>query len=82
MAEDAGVLVRKGRAGGVSLSWLPKQVRLIREVPAKAGNTGQLLTGMYEFEVAMGNAAYQEGERFYLTRAQAQQAYLFAPHST
>lgn len=30
---------------------------------------------MYEFEVVSGNAAYREGERFYLTPAQAQRAY-------
>ena len=31
--------------------------------------------GMYEFEVVTGNAAYREGERFYLTPAQAQRVY-------
>ncbi len=30
---------------------------------------------LYEFEVIAGNAAYSEGERFYLTPAQARSAY-------
>ncbi len=31
--------------------------------------------GVYEFEVVTGNASYREGERFYLTPAQAERAY-------
>jgi hypothetical protein len=36
--------------------------------------------GMYEFEVVTGNAAYREGERFYLTAAQAERVYLLMQH--
>jgi len=32
-------------------------------------------SGVYEFEVVTGNASYREGERFYLTPAQAERAY-------
>jgi hypothetical protein len=42
---------------------LPKHVRFL--------GAGRL----YEFEVVAGNASYREGERFYLTPAQARRAY-------
>lgn len=31
--------------------------------------------GAYEFEVVTGNASYREGERFFLTPAQAERVY-------
>ncbi len=31
--------------------------------------------GVFEFEVVTGNASYREGERFFLTPAQAERAY-------
>jgi hypothetical protein len=53
---------------------LPKQVRL-RAGDALAGGANSPGAGVYEFEVVTGNAAYREGERFYLTPAQAARAY-------
>lgn len=47
------------------LGLLPRSVRLL----------GAGETGLCEFEVVNGNAAYREGERFYLSAAKAQKAY-------
>ncbi len=56
---------------------LPKQVRLRAREPLSGGPGSEPApwTGVYEFEVVTGNAAYREGERFYLTPAQAARAY-------
>lgn len=54
------------------LNRLPKNVRLLGGTSAREAQT---TAGMYEFEVVTGNAAYKEGERFYLTQAQAENAY-------
>lgn len=57
---------------------LPRSVRLVgpslQQVTAPPPQAG-----LYEFEVVSGNAAYREGERFYLTPAQAQRAYPATP---
>src|SRR5450631_4747833 len=68
--------VREFKEQGVSLSHLPKSVRFLGEVPAKTDCIPQHSAGMYQFEVVTGNAAYREGERFYLTPVQAQRVYL------
>jgi hypothetical protein len=57
---------------GATLGRLPKNVRFLG---ATQTQIDQPSTGMYEFEVVTGNAAYREGERFYLTPAQARRAY-------
>jgi hypothetical protein len=49
---------------------LPKKVRLRGSATPSAP--------VYEFEVIAGNASYREGERFYLTPAQAERAYFSA----
>ncbi len=63
------------RGQDASLSRLPQNVRFLGEVPTEIDYAPQPPHGMYEFEVVTGNAAYREGERFYLTPAQAQRAY-------
>jgi hypothetical protein len=80
IAGGAGTWGREFREQGASLSRLPKNVRFLGEVPTKTGCEPQSTTLMYEFEVLTGNAAYREGERFYLTPAQAQRVYLLAHH--
>jgi hypothetical protein len=52
---------------GAGFALLPRCVRLLA-APVEA-------CAFCEFEVVSGNAAYREGERFYLTRAKAQRAY-------
>lgn len=74
--EGARNWVRDFREQGASLSRLPQNVRFLGEVLTEADCMPQSSTGMYEFEVITGNAAYKEGERFYLTPAQAQRVYL------
>ncbi len=54
---------------------LPSKVRCLGKI---ATPSDQPSKGMYEFVVVKGNAAYREGERFYLTPAQAQRAYSMA----
>lgn len=62
------------------LGQLPKNVRLVGG-PDMIGGPDMGLAPqdpdkLYEFEVLTGNACYREGERFYLTPAQARRAYL------
>jgi hypothetical protein len=64
-----GMLRRSADAVG-----LPRQVRL-RARDALSGGSIAPGAGVYEFEVVTGNAAWREGERFYLTPAQAERAY-------
>jgi len=75
---------RKGvldfREPDASISRLPKNVRFVGEVPTETDCMPQPSNGMYEFEVVTGNAAYREGERFYLTAAQAERVYLLMQH--
>jgi hypothetical protein len=52
---------------GAGFALLPRCVRLLA-APAEA-------RAFCEFEVVSGNAAYREGERFYLTQAKARRAY-------
>jgi hypothetical protein len=73
--EGARKWVLEFREQDASLSRLPKNVRFLGEVLAEADSMSQSSTGMYEFEVVRGNAAYREGEHFYLTPAQAQRVY-------
>jgi hypothetical protein len=65
----AAVLRRSALAPG-----LPKQVCL-RGCGALSGGSIPSRDRVYEFEVVTGNAAWREGERFYLTPAQAERAY-------
>lgn len=58
---------------GAGFALLPRCVRLLAR-PQEAG-----APIFCEFEVVSGNAAYREGERFYLTRAKARRAYPSAP---
>jgi hypothetical protein len=67
------VLIKDDGALGASLGLLPRSVRFLGASPA--GDDGEAACGLYEFEVVSGNAAYREGERFYLTPTQAQKAY-------
>jgi hypothetical protein len=75
MGIDQGA-VRQFKEQGAPLSHLPKSVRFLGEVPAEMDCKPQQSAGMCQFEVVKGNAAYREGERFYLTPAQAQRIYL------
>jgi hypothetical protein len=77
MAFDEGAKnwVPEFREQDASLSRLPKNVRFLGEALTEVDCMSQSSTGMYEFEVVRGNAAYKEGERFYLTPAQAQRVY-------
>jgi hypothetical protein len=56
---------------------LPKCVRPLDGGWTQDAPTVQFAGQMVEFEVVTGNAAYREGERFYLTAAQAKYAYSF-----
>lgn len=56
------------------LGQLPKNVRLVGGPDISLAPQDQ--EKLYEFEVLTGNACYREGERFYLTPAQARRAYL------
>jgi hypothetical protein len=58
---------RKREGETRALRMLPREARLLR-----APLDGE---GMCEFEVTAGNAAWREGEHFYLTPAQARTAY-------
>jgi hypothetical protein len=69
MAMEPMTIFEKDDGAGFAL--LPRSVRLLAP-PAEA-------RAFCEFEVVTGNAAYREGERFYLTRAKAQRAYPAAP---
>ncbi len=75
-----------GNAGGgfreiwkrnAHMTGLPKCVRPLGCVGVLDGSAMRLAGEMVEFEVVTGNAAYREGERFYLTPAQAKVAYSF-----
>jgi hypothetical protein len=66
------MFLRQDVEQSTALRHLPKNVRLVGAARAQEGN------GLYEFEVVMGNAAYREGEHFYLTPAKAQCAYAMA----
>lgn len=68
------ILIKGDGELGAFLRRLPRSVRLL----GASGDAPRSQSGMYEFyefEVVSGNAAYREGERFYLTPAQAQRAY-------
>lgn len=65
------IFVRGEGELGACLRSLPRSVRLL----GPSNDPGRSQSSMYEFEVVAGNAAYREGERFYLTAAQAQRAY-------
>lgn len=56
---------------GAGFALLPRSVRLLA-APQEA-------RAFCEFEVVSGNAAYREGERFYLTQAKARRAYPSTP---
>jgi hypothetical protein len=75
MGMDQGA-VREFKEQGAPLNHLPKSVRFLGEAPTETDCMPNSSAGMYEFEVVTGNAAYREGERFYLTPAQAQRVYL------
>jgi hypothetical protein len=65
--------------GGL-LSRLPKHVRLVKGASGQGADPPDP-NDLYEFEVVTGNASYMEGERFYLTPAQAQRAYFSSRHN-
>ena len=77
MDQGARNWVRDFKEQGAPIGHLPKSVRFLGEVPAETRQDP--FAAMYEFEVVTGNAAYREGERFYLTPAQAQRVYLVLP---
>lgn len=72
MREKAILLKGDGALDAFSLR-LPRSVRLIGASIEPSGPRS--LPGLYEFEVVSGNACYREGERFYLTPAQALRVY-------
>ncbi|ATQ70111.1 hypothetical protein [Methylosinus trichosporium] len=67
------ILVKAEEARSADLRLLPRSVRFL------GGTTGMISDGLVEFEVVSGNAAYREGERFFLTPAKARKAYPAAP---
>ncbi len=67
MDRDAAILVREEKEFFAAARLLPRNVRFLG-ARGEAGAT-------CEFEVVTGNAAYQKGEHFYLTIAQARRAY-------
>jgi hypothetical protein len=67
------ILVKAEEARGADLRLLPKNVRLL------GGPTDAFSDDLVEFEVVSGNAAYREGERFFLSPAKARKAYPAAP---
>ena len=73
--KDAGDKGREFRERGDRLSRMPKSVRFLGRGP------GEMASGMCEFEVVTGNAAYREGERFYLTPGEAQRVYRVADNA-
>jgi hypothetical protein len=72
---ETGDWVMKFDEEAAASGLLPKNVRFLGKSPTPFNEPS---TGLYEFEVVKGNAAYREGERFYLTPAQAQRAYQIA----
>ncbi len=71
-SRNKSMFLRQDAEQNTALRHLPRNVRLVGAARAQEGN------GFYEFEVVMGNAAYREGEHFYLTPAKAQCAYAMA----
>jgi hypothetical protein len=72
-AMDAREILLKADGARGDLGLLPRSVRVL------AGATEALGDGLVEFEVVSGNAAYREGERFFLTPAKARRAYPATP---
>ncbi|HMK88384.1 MAG TPA: hypothetical protein VK446_01940 [Methylocystis sp.] len=66
-AEGAEISILR-RDAAATQRLLPKRARRLGREPDTDAD-------LCEFEVVAGNAAYQQGERFYLTRAQARNAY-------
>jgi hypothetical protein len=66
--DERAILEKADGAEGADLGLLPKSVRLL----AASGAGAEALC---EFEVVSGNAAFREGERFYLTPSRALKAY-------
>lgn len=64
--DERTILEKAAGAQGAGLGLLPRNVRFLGAQGADS---------LCEFEVVSGNAAYREGERFYLTPANAQKAY-------
>jgi hypothetical protein len=57
------------------LAGLPKSVRFLGDGARQNALPSVMARAICEFEVVKGNAAYRQGERFYLTPAQAESAY-------
>ena len=76
------ILLKDGGELDTFSSRLPRSVRFLgassQQTSAAARPQAGFQAGFYEFEVVSGNAAYREGERFYLTPAQARRAYPMA----
>jgi len=70
MASNERLIVLDEEALDAALRLLPRSVRFLGQTPARID------AGLCEFEVVSGNAAYKQGEHFYLTQAQARRAYL------
>jgi hypothetical protein len=69
MMKGAAICEKDDEVRGADFGLLPRSVRFV------GANGGASVGGLCEFEVVSGNAAYREGERFYLTPAKAQKAY-------
>lgn len=54
-----------------SAALLPRSARMVTASPQEGG--------LLEFEVLVGSAAYGRGERFYMTRSEAERALLLKP---
>lgn len=78
--DGEAILLKEGGELDAFSSRLPRSVRFLGASSQQAAARPQagLQSGLYEFEVVSGNAAYREGERFYLTPTQAQRAYPMA----
>lgn len=68
MSERA-ILVKADGARGPGLGLLPRCVRRLSAAPSEREDR------LVEFEVVSGNAAFREGERFYLSATEAGKAY-------
>ncbi len=69
------ILLKDGGELDAFSSRLPRSVRFLGASSQQMNAAVRPQAGFYEFEVVSGNAAYREGERFYLTPAQARRAY-------
>ncbi len=71
MTSESAKIIYLRDVDGSARRLLPRSVRMV----SKDADAPPSPAAMFEFEVVAGNAAYREGERFFLTQAQAQRVY-------